>query len=80
MSTSSCFNQCLTNSLPWWVGASIIGAIVAYLLGITFVIGTLGIVFSPGIVAALVALASIFILGFLVQIGICSVKCGKANA
>ena len=76
MSNGSCLSRCLRNSLPWWVGASIIGAIVAYLLGITF----LGIVFPPGIVAALVALVGIFVLGFLVQIGICNYQCRKASA
>lgn len=67
----ACLRRCLGRLLPWFVGASVISSIVAYLLGIII----LGISFPPGGVAALVALVGTFILLFIVGITVCLARC-----
>jgi flagellar biosynthesis protein FliQ len=72
---STCMRNCLRRSLPWWVGAGVIGAIVAYFIGITI----LTLVFPPGVIAALVALVGIWVLGYLVAIARCNFQCRRAG-
>ncbi len=72
----NCLWRCLRNFLPWYIGASVISAIVAYFLGINIVIGTAVIIsLSPGIIAALVALVGVFILLFIVGLITCLNRC-----
>lgn len=73
---SDCLKRCLKDLLPWFIGASVISAIVAFFMGIKFTIGAMVIIaINPGMWAALAALVGVFILLFIVGITICINKC-----
>lgn len=76
----NCLTNCLRDLFLWILGGSIIGAIVAFFMGISIVVGTATIaVFPPGIIAALVALVGIFILAYLVGLLFCLNRCRRRN-
>jgi hypothetical protein len=76
----ACMRNCLISVGLWVLGGAAIAGIVAYFLGISLVVGTAVIVsFPPGIVAALVAIAGVVIIGFLVALGWCYVRCARAR-
>lgn len=73
-----CLTNCLRNLLLWVLGGAVISSVVAYILGVSIVIGTATVVaFPPGIIAALVALGFVIVAGSLVALGWCYVRCRR---
>lgn len=74
----NCLLNCLRGLIGWVLGGAAISGIVAFLLGVNIVIGTAVVVaFPPGIIAALVAIATVVVLGLLVSIGWCYARCSR---
>jgi len=70
--------DCLRDLLGGLVAGALISSVVAYIMGVSIVIGTATVVaFSPGIIAALAALGFVLVVGGLVALGWCYVRCRR---
>lgn len=74
----TCLTDCLIERGLWVLGGAALAGVVAYILGVTGVVGIAVVAsFPPGIVAALIAIAGVAVIGFVVAIGWCNNQCQR---